>query len=47
MEIAMSRSLISALLVVLTLATLAPVLGACVGNPGVAHGQSAVLPMEN
>jgi hypothetical protein len=44
MEIAMSRSLASVLLVLLTLASLAPALAACTGYPGVEHNQSAVLP---
>ncbi len=44
MEVAMSRSLASALLVVLMLAALAPVLGACANYPGVEHRELAVLP---
>lgn len=43
-EVAMTRSSVSALLVVLVLAALAPVLGACAGYPGVEHSESAVLP---
>ena len=44
MEVAMSRSLASALLVMLMIAALAPILGACANYPGVEHSESAVLP---
>ena len=44
MEVAMSRSRAPALLVMLMIAALAPVLGACANYPGVEHRESAVLP---